>query len=170
MKNNPETKELYKKFFLKCIPLYILIAVTCIISACAFGLYAEYGRDDKNMDVDNVIYADVTSISPISQGASSHGYSDNWNVYFQYDDGNFLYKGVVVAKKEIAEKYEGGKIPIYIDGQGHCIAVSSYNWRQESGATERAFTVGIVHLILFIVFAVLSVVLFVRQKNKIAAL
>ena len=168
IKDNAEIKKLYKKFFLRSIPLYILIVITCLISSCSFGLYAEYARDDKNMDSNNVIQADVTSILQIPQGATSHGYTNNWNVYYEYNDGNYLYQGyITVSGKETAEGYIGGKIPIYIDGQGHSIAVGQYNWRQDNGSTKRALTIGIVSLICFSVFAGIAVLLFLMQRKKL---
>ena len=157
----------YRKFFLRSIPLYILVVITCIISSCSFGLYAEYIRDDKALDKDNIIYADVVSILQVPQGATSHGYSNNWHVYYEYNDGNYSYEGyITVSGKETAEKYRGDKIPIYIDGQGHSIAVSEYNHRTELNLTKRALIIGIVSLIIFIVFTCLSVYLFIRHKKK----
>lgn len=51
IKDNTETRKLYKKFFLKSIPLYILIVITCLISSCSFGLYAEFiKREVKSHD------------------------------------------------------------------------------------------------------------------------
>ena len=168
IKDNTETRKLYKKFFLKSIPLYILIVITCLISSCSFGLYAEFSRDDKNMDSSNVIQADVTSISQIPQGATSHGYTNNWNVYYEYNGGNYLYQGyITVSGKETAEGYIGGKIPIYIDGQGHSIAVGQYNWRQEYGSTKRALIYGIVFLICFSIFAGIAILLFLMQRKKL---
>ncbi len=167
IKDNTETRKLYKKFILKSIPLYILIVITCLISSCSFGLYAEFSRDEK-MDTNNVIQAEVTSILQLSQGATSHGYSNNWNVHYEYNDGNFLYQGyITVSGKETAEGYIGGKIPIYINGQGHSIAVSDYNWQQEFGSTKRALIIGIVSLICFIIFAGVAVLLFLMQRKKL---
>lgn len=167
IKDNTETRKLYKKFFLKSIPLYILIVITCLISSCSFGLYAEFSRDEK-MDTNNVIQAEVTSILQLSQGATSHGYSNNWNVHYEYNDGNYLYQGyITVSGKETAEGYIGGKIPIYIDGQGHSIAVSDYNWQQEFGSTKRALIYGIVFLICFSVFAGIAILLFLMQRKKL---
>ena len=167
IKDNTETRKLYKKFFLRSIPLYILIVITCIVSSCSFGLYAEFSRDEK-MDTNNVIQAEVTSISQIPQGATSHGYTNNWNVYYEYNDGNYLYQGyITVSGKETAEGYIGGKIPIYINGQGHSIAVSDYNWQQEFGSTKRALISGIVSLICFSVFAGIAILLFLMQCKKL---
>ena len=167
IKDNTETRKLYKKFFLRSIPLYILIVITCIVSSCSFGLYAEFSRDEK-MDTNNVIQAEVTSILQLSQGATSHGYSNNWNVHYEYNDGNFLYQGyITVSGKETAEGYIGGKIPIYINGQGHSIAVSDYNWQQEFGSTKRALISGIVSLICFSVFAGIAILLFLMQCKKL---
>lgn len=167
IKDNTETRKLYKKFFLRSIPLYILIVITCLISSCSFGLYAEFSRDEK-MDTNNVIQAEVTSILQLSQGATSHGYSNNWNVHYEYNDGNFLYQGyITVSGKETAEGYIGGKIPIYINGQGHSIAVSDYNWQQEFGSTKRALIIGIVSLICFSVFAGIAILLFLMQRKKL---
>ena len=167
IKDNTETRKLYKKFFLRSIPLYILIVITCLISSCSFGLYAEFSRDEK-MDTNNVIQAEVTSISQIPQGATSHGYTNNWNVYYEYNGGNYLYQGyITVSGKETAEGYIGGKIPIYIDGQGHSIAVSDYNWQQEFGSTKRALIIGIVSLICFSVFAGIAILLFLMQCKKL---
>ena len=167
IKDNTETRKLYKKFFLRSIPLYILIVITCIVSSCSFGLYAEFSRDEK-MDTNNVIQAEVTSISQIPQGATSHGYTNNWDVYYEYNDGNYLYQGyITVSGKETAEGYIGGKIPIYINGQGHSIAVSDYNWQQEFGSTKRALISGIVSLICFSVFAGIAILLFLMQCKKL---
>ncbi len=167
IKDNTETRKLYKKFFLRSIPLYILIVITCIVSSCSFGLYAEFSRDEK-MDTNNVIQAEVTSISQIPQGATSHGYTNNWDVYYEYNDGNYLYQGyITVSGKETAEGYIGGTIPIYIDGQGHSIAVSDYNWQQEFGSTKRALIIGIVSLICFSVFAGIAILLFLMQRKKL---
>ena len=167
IKDNTETRKLYKKFFLKSIPLYILIVITCLISSCSFGLYAEFSRDEK-MDTNNVIQAEVTSISQIPQGATSHGYTNNWDVYYEYNDGKFLYiASIVVSGKETAEEYIGSTIPIYIDGQGHSIAVSDYNWQQEFGSTKRALIIGIVSLICFSVFAGIAILLFLMQRKKL---
>ena len=167
IKDNIETRKLYKKFFLRSIPLYILIVITCLISSCSFGLYAEFSRDEK-MDTNNVIQAEVTSISQIPQGATSHGYTNNWDVYYEYNDGNYLYQGyITVSGKETAEGYIGGKIPIYINGQGHSIAVSDYNWQQEFGSTKRALIIGIVSLICFSVFAGIAILLFLMQRKKL---
>ena len=167
IKDNTETRKLYKKFFLRSIPLYILIVITCLISSCSFGLYAEFSRDEK-MDTNNVIQAEVTSILQLSQGATSHGYTNNWDVYYEYNDGNYLYQGyITVSGKETAEGYIGGKIPIYINGQGHSIAVSDYNWQQEFGSTKRALIIGIVSLICFSVFAGIAILLFLMQRKKL---
>ena len=171
MKDNSEAKKLYRKFFFKSIPLYVLVFLTCIISICSFGLYAEYIRDDKNMETDRIIYADVASIVQIPHGATSHGYSDNWNVYYEYNDGNFLYEGyITVSGKETAEEYLGGKIPIYIDGNGHSIPVSNYNRRKERDITKKSLITGIVSLICFSIFSGISIILFLRQRKKIKAL
>ena len=171
MKEKSEKYKLYRKFFLRNIPLYILVVITCLISSCSFGLYAEYNRDDKYMDTNNVIQADVTSISPISHGATSHGYSNNWDVHYEYNDGNYLYQGyITVLGKETAEAYIDNTIDIYIDGQGHSIAVSDYNWRQEIGATKRAFTFGIVSAVCFGVLVFLAVCLFLIKRKKINSL
>ena len=79
-----------------------------------------------------------------------------------------MYQGyITVSGKETAEGYIGGKIPIYINGQGHSIAVSDYNWQQEFGSTKRALIIGIVSLICFSVFAGIAILLFLMQRKKL---
>ncbi len=123
------------------------------------------------MDTNNIIYADVTSISQIPHGATSHGYSNNWEVYYEYDDGNFLYEGYIyVSGKETAEGYIGGKIPIYIDGQGHSISVAAFNERKEIGSTKKALIIAIICLVCFIIFIGIAIFLFLKQRKKIKIL
>lgn len=162
-----DKKKSYKKFFLRSIPLYILIIFAFIVSICSFGLYSEYNRNDRAMDTNHPVDAYVTSIRPLSNGTTP-GYSkDNWYVYYEYYDGEFLYKGSVVARKETAEASLNGTLPIYIDGHGHCETVSEYNWRKESGATKRALTIGIAFLVCFGIFAGVAVLLFLMQRKKL---
>lgn len=162
MKLNSEKKF----FFLKCMPLYVLVFITCFVSSCSFGLYTEYIRDKKIFDTGNIIYAELTDTTQIPNGAG--GYSNNWWVYYEYDDGKYFYRGAITVNgEERAESLLNTQIPIYIDGHGHSIAVSEYNHMVENNLTRRALIFGIVSAILFCILTGISVYLFISHKKKV---
>ena len=157
-------KPTYKKFFIKSIPVYLLILLAGVIMVLSFGLFSEYSRDDKTMDKNIIVYADVTRIEN-ARTSAAQSLSPNWHVIYEYNDGMHRYRGSILVRGEAnAEKYRSTGVKIYIDGKGHNVAPGNYKGQ---AVTKRALIVGVVSLIIFCIVSSLAIYAFVRQRKKI---
>lgn len=161
MKERSKKFKFYKKYFVVCIPLYILILVAGVVAGYSFGLYWEFSENDRTVSMKNIVYAEVTDIINIKD---THGYSTRYWVNYEYNDGEYSYIGyITVTGEDKANSYKEIKVPIYIDGKGYHVAEANY-WGND--AAEKALVTGIISLVIFGLLVGIAVNSFIKQRKK----